>query len=110
MEMNNADESMGLDGLLCLASGLPSHDSTLEDPLAMNTSDWVTSESHGTESEEGEKNLEASTPQPTMSTFTTTSDVNVTSDVCIVEEIEPTKVAALELGVNSVDSTFSTQD
>jgi hypothetical protein len=110
MEMNNVDESMGLDALLSLANGLPSHDSSLEDPLAMSTGDWVTSGCHGTEYGEGEKNLEGSTTGPALSTFTSTSDVNITSGVCRVEEIQPTKAAALEVGATSVDSTFSRQN
>jgi hypothetical protein len=106
MEMNNVDESMGLDALLSLANGLPSHDSSLEDPLAVSSGDWVTSGCHGTEYEEGEKNLEGPTTEPALST----SDVNITSDVCRVEEIQLAKAAALEVGATSVDSTFSRLD
>jgi hypothetical protein len=110
MEMNNVDESMGLDALLSLATGLPSHDSSLEDPLAMSTGDWVTSGCHGNEYGEGEKDLEDSTTGPSLSTFTSTSDVNITSNVSRVEEIQPAKSSALELGVTSDDSSFSRQD
>jgi hypothetical protein len=110
MEMNNVDESMGLDALLSLANGMPGHDSSLEDPLAMSTGDWVTSGCHGTEYGEGEKNLEGSTTGPLLSTFTSASDVNITSGVCRVEEIQPATEATSELGDTSVDSTFSRQD
>ncbi|XP_069693074.1 lysine-specific demethylase 5A-like isoform X2 [Periplaneta americana] len=83
MELNNVDESMGLDALLSLASGLPGHESSLEDPLAMNTGDWVTSAT------EYEKEATAET------------DVSPT-----VEEIRPTE----ELSVAGVESHFSRHD
>lgn len=110
MEMTNVDESMGLDALLSLANGLPSHDSTLEDPLAMSTGDWVTSGCHGNEYGEGGKDLEESATGPSSSTFTSTSDVNITSSVSRVKEIQPATSSALELGVTSDDSSFSRQD
>ncbi|PNF26510.1 Lysine-specific demethylase 5A [Cryptotermes secundus] len=93
MEMNNVDETMGLDALLSLANGLPSHDSSLEDPLAMSAGDWVTSGCHGNEYGEGEKDLEDSSTGPSLSTFTSVS-----------EEIQPAKGGA------SDDSSFSRQD
>jgi hypothetical protein len=110
MEMNTVDESMGLDALLSLASGLPSHDSSLEDPLAMSSGDWVTSECHGNEYGEGEKDLEDSATGPSVSSCTSTSDVNITSSVSTVEEIRPTEASALELGVTCDDNSFSRQD
>lgn len=93
MEMNNVDETMGLDALLSLANGLPSHDSSLEDPLAMSAGDWVTSGCHGNEYGEGEKDLEDPSTGPSLSTFTSVS-----------EEIQPVR------GVASGDSSFSRQD
>jgi hypothetical protein len=110
MELNNVDESMGLDALLSLASSLPSHDSSLEDPLAMSTGDWVTSGCHGNEYGEGEKDLEESTTGPSVSTFISTSGVNVASSVSEVEEILPTKAPALELDVTAENSSFSRRD
>lgn len=110
MELNNVDESMGLDALLTLASGLPSHDSSLEDPLAMSTGDWVTSGCHGNEYGEGEKDLEESTTGPSVSAFSSASGVNIASSVPAVEEIRPTKAAAVELVVIGDDSSFSRQD
>ena len=111
MELHNVDETMGLDALLSLASGLPSHDSSLEDPLAMSTGDWVTSGCHGNDFGEAEKGLEQSTASgPAVATFASTADVNITSSVCAVEEMHSTETAALEVDVTGDDSSFSRQN
>jgi len=111
MELQNVDESMGLDALLSLASGLPSHDSSLEDPLAMGTGDWVTSGCHGSDFGEAEKGLEESTASgPAVSTFASTSVVNITSGESAVEEMQSTETAALEVDVTGDDSSFSRQN
>ena len=111
MELHNVDESMGLDALLSLASGLPSHDSSLEDPLAMSAGDWVTSGCHGNDYGEAEKGLEESTTSETaVSTSASTSVVNITSGVSTVEEMPSAETAALEVDVTGDDSSSSRQD
>jgi hypothetical protein len=111
MELHNVDESMGLDALLSLASGLPSHDSSLEDPLAMSTGEWVMSGCHGNDYGEAEKGLEESTASgPAVAAFASASVVNITSSVSEVEEMQSTETAALEVDVTGDDSSFSRQD
>lgn len=111
MELQNVDESMGLDALLSLASGLPSHDSSLEDPLAMSTGDWVTSGCPGNDFGEAEKGLEESAASgPAVSTFASTSVVDGTSSESAVEEIQSTETTALEVDVTGDDSSFSRQN
>lgn len=111
MELQNVDESMGLDALLSLASGLPSHESSLEDPLAMGTGDWVTSGCHGNDFGEAEKGLEESTASgPAVAAFASTSVVNVTSSESAVEEMQSTETAALEVDITGDDSSFSRQN
>ncbi|GFG38653.1 hypothetical protein Cfor_01675 [Coptotermes formosanus] len=111
MELQNVDESMGLDALLSLASGLPSHDSSLEDPLAMSTGDWVMSGCHGNDYGEAEKGLQESTTSgPAVVALASTSVVNIPSSVSAVEEMQSTETAALEVDVTGEDSSFSRQD
>jgi hypothetical protein len=77
----------------------------------MGTGDWVTSGCNGNDFGEAEKGLEESTASgPAVSTFASASEVNVTSSVSAVEEMQSTETAALEVDVTGDDSSSSRQN